>query len=86
MNLEEDQANAMASLSFEEAMSEADALTRQLESGTLSLADSLTAYQRGAELLRHAQRLLEQVQSELDIIDEAGQQTANIEDVLGGRT
>jgi exodeoxyribonuclease VII small subunit len=60
-------------LGFEEALAALEAETQRLESGQLSLADSLSAYQRGAALLRHSQALLLAVQREIDVIDEQGQ-------------
>jgi exodeoxyribonuclease VII small subunit len=62
-------------LGFEAAMTELEAQTQRLESGQLSLAESLAAYQRGAALLKHAQVLLEAVQEQIDVIDEQGQRT-----------
>lgn len=60
-------------LGFEEALAALEQETQRLESGQLSLADSLTAYQRGAALLRHAQSLLLAAQQEIEVIDEEGQ-------------
>lgn len=60
-------------LGFEQALAALDQETQRLESGQLSLADSLAAYQRGAALLRHAQALLLAVQQEIEVIDEEGQ-------------
>jgi len=63
------------SLSFESAMAALEAETQRLESGQLSLAESLAAYQKGAALLRHAQNLLQAVQEEITVIDEQGRRT-----------
>ena len=60
------------SLNFEQAITELEAVVKRLESGDLPLADSLTAYQRGAALMRHAQAMLDQVQSEIDVMDASG--------------
>ncbi|MBM3375939.1 MAG: exodeoxyribonuclease VII small subunit [Betaproteobacteria bacterium] len=60
-------------LGFEQALAALEQETQRLESGQLSLADSLAAYQRGAALLRHAQALLLAVQQEIEVIDEEGQ-------------
>jgi exodeoxyribonuclease VII small subunit len=61
-------------LTFEQAAAEMEALVLRLESGDLPLADALAAYQRGAALMRHAQSILNQVQTEIDVI-EAGTTT-----------
>lgn len=79
------QPEEIAGLGFEPAMVELDSLTRQLESGELSLADSLAAYQRGAAILRHAQGLLEQVQRDIDLIDEQGLRSAPADDFMSPR-
>jgi exodeoxyribonuclease VII small subunit len=59
-------------LSFEQAVKELEQVVALLESPDLALAESLAAYQRGAALMKHAQSLLSQVQSEIEVI-EAGQ-------------
>ncbi len=60
------------SLNFEQAITELEAVVKRLESGDLPLADSLAAYQRGAALMRHAQAMLDHVQSEIDVMDASG--------------
>ncbi|HQR20831.1 MAG TPA: exodeoxyribonuclease VII small subunit [Burkholderiaceae bacterium] len=51
--------------SFEQALDELDALVRRMESGELTLDESIAAYRRGAELARYCQARL--AQAELDI-------------------
>lgn len=60
------------SLNFEQAITELEAVVKRLESGDLPLADSLAAYQLGAALMRHAQAMLDHVQSEIDVMDASG--------------
>lgn len=60
------------SLNFEQAIVELESMVKRLESGDLPLADSLAAYQRGAALMRHAQAMLDHVQSEIDVMDASG--------------
>lgn len=50
---------------FEQALDELDVLVRRMESGELTLDESITAYKRGAELARLCQSKL--AQAELDI-------------------
>jgi exodeoxyribonuclease VII small subunit len=50
---------------FEQALDELDALVRRMESGELTLDESIAAYRRGAELARYCQARL--AQAELDI-------------------
>lgn len=51
--------------SFEQALDELDGLVRRMESGELTLDESIAAYKRGAELARLCQSKL--AQAELDI-------------------
>lgn len=54
---------------FESALDELEKLVADLESGKLPLADSLTAYKRGAELLKYAQGELAQVEQQVKILE-----------------
>jgi exodeoxyribonuclease VII small subunit len=56
-------------LSFEDAMRELDALVEQMEDGRLGLEQSLAAYQRGAELVKHCQTKLEAVRQQVQVLD-----------------
>ncbi len=47
---------------FEQALGELEALIEQLESGELSLDQSLKQFKRGVELTRHCQSILDQAQ------------------------
>ncbi|RPH97519.1 MAG: exodeoxyribonuclease VII small subunit [Lysobacterales bacterium] len=47
---------------FEKALEELESLVEQLESGELSLDQSLLQFKRGVELTRHCQGVLEQAQ------------------------
>lgn len=59
---------------FEQALAELEELVRRLESGTLSLDESLTEFRRGVELTRHCQSVLDRAQQSveqlLDVDDE----------------
>lgn len=59
-------------MSFEQSLSELESLVARLEGADLPLTEALAAYQRGSALMRHAQGLLDQVQSQIEII-ESGQ-------------
>ena len=60
---------------FEKALEELESLVEQLESGDLSLDQSLQQFKRGVELTRHCQGVLDQaqqsVQKLIDNDDEA---------------
>ena len=67
--------DGLLDLSFEQAMAELEGTVKRLEGGDLPLAESLAAFHRGSALLRHAQGILNQVQTEIELI-EADQETA----------
>jgi exodeoxyribonuclease VII small subunit len=51
---------------FEQSLAELETLVEKLESGELSLDDSLKQFKRGVELTRHCQGVLEQAQQTVD--------------------
>ena len=53
------------SIGFEQALDELDALVRRMESGQLSLDESIAAYRRGAELARFCQTKLANAEQEI---------------------
>lgn len=61
-----------APTSFEAALSELESIVQDMESGKLSLEDSLAAYQRGAELLKYCQGALTAAEQKIQIL-EAGE-------------
>jgi exodeoxyribonuclease VII small subunit len=61
-----------APASFEAALTELETLVATMESGDLSLEQSLTSYQRGAELLKYCQAQLADAQERVRIL-EAGE-------------
>jgi exodeoxyribonuclease VII small subunit len=58
---------------FEEAYAELQTLVAQMESGQMSLEDSLKAYQRGDELLQYCQKALAKVEQQVQILTERSQ-------------
>ena len=52
-------ANDLGDLDFESALAELDTVVARMESGDLSLEDSLAAFERGIRLTRHCQSALE---------------------------
>lgn len=57
-------------LGYEQALTELEGLIGKMESGKLSLEDTLGAYKRGAELLKHCQGILDQVEQQVNIFQE----------------
>lgn len=62
-------APAAESLSFEKALEELEAIVTRMEDGKLPLDDSLAAYQRGAELLRHCEGKLSAAQARISVLE-----------------
>ncbi|MEI7841653.1 MAG: exodeoxyribonuclease VII small subunit [Gallionellaceae bacterium] len=57
-------------LSFEAAVAALEQVVADMESGKLSLEDSLAAYQRGAELLAQCRSRLDDAQQQVQILEE----------------
>ena len=55
--------------SYEAALAELDGLVARMESGSLSLEESLVAYRRGAALVRFCQQQLEKVEQQVRVLD-----------------
>lgn len=56
--------------SYEAALAELELLVAQLESGEMPLAQLLTGYQRGAELLAFCRDQLQAVENQVKVLDE----------------
>jgi len=54
---------------YESALAELEKIVASMESGKLSLEDSLTAYQRGAELLAFCREQLSQADQRVQILE-----------------
>lgn len=59
---------AIAKLSFEEALDELEKLVKQLENGKAKLDDAIGAYERGAHLKRHCENKLREAQAKIELI------------------
>jgi exodeoxyribonuclease VII small subunit len=57
-------------VSYEAALEELEQLVGQLESGKMPLAQLLSGYQRGAELLKFCRERLQTVEAQIKILDE----------------
>ena len=62
--------------SFEEAMEELEGLISTMESGNLSIEESLTAYERGVKLTKHCKQILENAQQRVTQLMPDGSQEA----------
>ena len=63
---------------FEAALTELELVVADMESGKLSLEDSLSAYKRGAELLQHCRGRLEDVQQQVRVLEDGTLKTFQI--------
>jgi exodeoxyribonuclease VII small subunit len=55
---------------FESAMAELEKIVADMESGRLTLEDSLAAYKRGAELLSFCRARLDDAQAQVRVLEE----------------
>ena len=55
-------------ISFEEALEQLEEITRSLESGELTLDDSIQAYEKGMELKKICTSILETAEKKLEYI------------------
>ncbi len=58
---------------FEHAFTELESIVAQMESGQMTLEDSLSAYQRGNTLLQVCQKSLADVEQQVQILNERNQ-------------
>jgi len=63
---------------FEEALSELELLVERLESGELSLDQSLQQFKRGVELTRHCQGILDQAQQVVEQLVDPNDETSAV--------
>lgn len=54
---------------FEAAMAELDKLVEKMDSGKLPLEESLSAYQRGIELIKYCESVLAEAQQRIQVLD-----------------
>lgn len=70
--------------SFEAALAELEQVVADMEVGKLSLEDSLSAYRRGAELLKICRSRLEDAQQQVRILEEGTLQDFSATPVMTG--
>lgn len=58
----------IAGMSFEDALSELEAIVRRLESGEGKLEDAIEAYERGAALKSHCEKKLNEAKAKVEKI------------------
>ena len=62
--------NEVNQLSFEAALHKMTSLVEQLESGQMSLEESVHAFEQGVQLSRRCETLLDQSEQRLDVLHE----------------
>ena len=67
--------------SFESALAELETIVREKEAGQLPLEQSLTAFARGAELLKHCQEALTAAEQKLQILE-----ASRLQDFVAGNS
>ena len=55
---------------FESALAELEKIVQNMEAGEMQLEQSLTAYKRGAELLKFCQAALQDAQQQVKVLEE----------------
>ena len=55
-------ADDIARLTYEAALAQLDALIQKLEGGSIPLEDAISAYERGTQLARHCEELLDRTE------------------------
>jgi exodeoxyribonuclease VII small subunit len=63
---------------FEQALEELETLVDQLETGELSLDQSLERFKRGVELTRHCQSVLDQAQQTVQQLVDPDDETSTV--------
>lgn len=60
----------LENLSFEQAYTELESIVQKLDSGELTLEDSVALYERGRQLSAHCQSLLDKAELRVSVLDE----------------
>lgn len=58
----------MKELTYEESMKELEQVVRELESGELTLDDSITKFEKGMKLSKHCTMLLENAEKKITVL------------------
>ena len=60
---------AATEMKFEAALAELEQIVQHMESGQLPLEESMLAYRRGSELLRHCQQQLSDAERRIQVLE-----------------
>ena len=64
---------------FETALSELEQIVQNMESGHFSLEESIAAYHRGSDLLRHCQKQLSDAERKIQVFEKGELSEANLD-------
>jgi exodeoxyribonuclease VII small subunit len=64
---------------FETALEELERIVREMEGGQLPLEESIRAYRRGSELLRHCQKQLADAERQIQVFEKGELRDANLD-------
>lgn len=56
-------------MKFEAALAELEQVVQSMENGQLSLEESIAAYRRGGELLKHCQQQLSEAECKIQVLE-----------------
>lgn len=62
--------SATQDMKFEAALAELEQIVHTMEDGRLPLEESITAYRRGSELLKHCQQQLSDAERKIQILED----------------
>ncbi len=62
--------SANQDMKFEAALAELEQIVHTMEDGRLPLEESITAYRRGSELLKHCQQQLSDAERKIQILED----------------
>ncbi|HUW19921.1 MAG TPA: exodeoxyribonuclease VII small subunit [Sedimentisphaerales bacterium] len=68
---DKNQKDAMAKMSFEEAIKELTGIVSRIEQGQIPLHDSLQQYEKGMALIKHCRDILQKAEKRIEKISEA---------------
>ena len=63
-------APATNKLKYEAALAELERIVQDMEGGRLPLEESIAAYQRGSELLKHCQQQLSDAEQKIQVLED----------------
>ena len=62
--------SATCDLKYEAALAELEQIVHNMESGNLPLEESIAAYRRGSELLKHCQQQLADAEQKIQVLED----------------